>query len=350
MEYDVAFIGHLDDVQAYRTALEALRGPDCPALTMARVRDLIPRMEPMPICDVALRSARGFDRRGIYLDAFLMPTSAWSLRAALAKVRAACRQAAATGARIGVLGGFSSIVGEQAGARLTDEFGLPFTTGNTLTAGVIATQIERAVSGLAAPTIAVVGAAGDVGSGICRILHAKGFELLLVGRAQAPLKRLSVELDGQRVCSWAEAAPQVDCAVLVASTMFGAISLERIRKHAMVLDAGHPPNARPGPGGLKYAMAGRVQHRHKPAGEIPEFIEQGGAAGEFHACLVEGEVLAFEERWEAFSSRRGSIRPEQANEIQGLARRHGIEPAPLHWMTDDLSGRQREQVEVATGR
>jgi fatty aldehyde-generating acyl-ACP reductase len=298
---------------------------------------------------VALRSAQGFDRRGVYVDVFLLPTRTPALRAALAKVRAACRQAASTGARIGVLGGFSSIVGEQAGARLTDEFGLPFTTGNTLTAAVIATQAERAVSDLEAPTIAVVGAAGDVGSGVCRILHGKGLKLLLVGRAQSPLERLAVELPGQRVCSWAEAAPQADCAVLVASTIYGAISLGRIRKHATVLDAGHPPNARPSPG-LRYAMAGRVKHRHKPVGEIPQFIEQGGAAAEFHACLVEGEVLAFEQRWEAFSSGRGNIRPEQANEIQELARRHGIEPAPLHWMVDGLSGTLHERAEVAPGR
>jgi fatty aldehyde-generating acyl-ACP reductase len=348
MGYDVAFIGHLDDVQAYREALEALRGPDRPLLTMERVRQLIPRMQPMPICDVALRSARGFDRHGIYVDAFLLPTPTWALRTALAKVRAACRQAAETGARIGVLGGFSSIVGEQAGARLTDEFGLPFTTGNTLTAAVIATQIERAVSDLAAPTIAVVGAAGDVGSGVCRILHGKGFELLLVGRARPPLERLSAELGGQRVCSWAEAAPKADGVVLVASTMHGAISLEHVRKHTMVLDAGHPPNAQPSPG-LRYAMAGRVTHRHKPVGEIPQFVEQGGA-GEFHACLVEGEVLAFEQRWEAFSSGRGNIRPEQGNEILGLARRHGIEPAPLHWMVDSLSERLNEHAEAAAGR
>jgi len=207
MGYDVAFIGHLDSMQAYQEALEVLRGPDRPPLTMERVQELIPRMEPMPICDVALRSAQGFDRRGIYVDVFLLPTRTPALRAALVKVRAACRQAAATGARIGVLGGFSSIVGEQTGARLTDEFGLPFTTGNTLTAAVIATQVERAASDLAAPTIAVVGAAGDVGSGVCRILHSKGLELLLVGRARPPLERLAIELAGQRVCSWAEAAP-----------------------------------------------------------------------------------------------------------------------------------------------
>jgi fatty aldehyde-generating acyl-ACP reductase len=343
MGYDVAFIGHLDSMQAYQDALEVLRGPDRPPLTMERVQELIPRMEPMPICDVALRSAQGFDRRGIYVDVFLLPTRTPALRAALVKVRAACRQAAATGARIGVLGGFSSIVGEQTGARLTDEFGLPFTTGNTLTAAVIATQVERAASDLAAPTIAVVGAAGDVGSGVCRILHSKGLELLLVGRARPPLERLAIELAGQRVCSWAEAAPQADCVVLVASTMHGAISLASVPKHAMVLDAGHPPNARPSPG-LRYAMAGRVTHHHKPRGEIPQFIEQGGGAGEFHACLVEGEVLAFEQRWEAFSTGRGNIRPEQASEIQGLARRHGIEPAPLHWNADGLSGTLNEHA------
>ena len=66
--------------------------------------------------------------------------------------------------------------------------------------------------------------------------------------------------------------------------------------------------------------------------------------------LKEGEVLAFEQRWEAFSSGRGNIRPEQGNEILGLARRHGIEPAPLHWMVHSLSERLNEHAEAATGR
>ena len=46
------------------------------------------------------------------------------------------------------------------------------------------------------PVIFVVGAAGGIGSALCRRLHQRKFQLVLVGRSEAPLQALADELDG----------------------------------------------------------------------------------------------------------------------------------------------------------
>jgi predicted amino acid dehydrogenase len=205
---------------------------------------------------------------------------------------------------------------------------LPFTTGNTLAAAVIAEQVASLRSNLKGSTVTVVGAGGDVGSGLSRILHARGVRLLFVGRTPRPLENLARELKGAQPLSWPDAAPRSEIVVLAASAAAGSISLDAVPSQAFILDAGHPPNARLD-GHARYALAGRVKHALPPKCDLPALLSARYATGESHACLAEGEVLALEERWEPFSSGRGRIVPERAAEILGLAQRHGIRPAPL---------------------
>ncbi|MBM4375556.1 MAG: SDR family oxidoreductase [Deltaproteobacteria bacterium] len=49
------------------------------------------------------------------------------------------------------------------------------------------------------PVFFVVGAAGGVGSALCRRLHARGFELVLAGRNEPPLTALASEVGGEVV-------------------------------------------------------------------------------------------------------------------------------------------------------
>jgi hypothetical protein len=41
-------------------------------------------------------------------------------------------------------------------------------------------------------------------------------------------------------------------------------------------------------------------------------------------------VLALERRFESFSQGRGSITPQRVQEMEAIAARHGIYPAPLY--------------------
>jgi predicted amino acid dehydrogenase len=284
----------------------------------------------MPLCDYRLRSAVGKEVAGRYVDLFLLVDSARDALGGSKRVLAGCAEAARTGAELVTLGGFSSIVGERSGVDLQSEFGVPFTTGNTLTAAVLAEQAMGVAGDPGEARITVVGAGGDVGSGICRILHARGYRPLLVGRDRRVLEAVAAELAGTEALSWDDAAPRSDVVILVASAARGAVPLDRVSPATWVLDAGHPANAFRA-GRRRYAVAGRVQHAHAPESDLPAVLDHQCWPAETHACLAEGEVLAFEGRWESYSMGRGRITPDRADEILGIAVRHGVTPAPLHF-------------------
>jgi fatty aldehyde-generating acyl-ACP reductase len=175
-----------------------------------------------------------------------------------------------------------------------------------------------------------VGAGGDVATGLCRLLHARGIPLLLVGRSPRPLERLAAELAGTHVMALAEALAKAEIIVLAASAPLGAIALDSLRPGARVFDAGHPPNACP-VRGIAYAVAGRVSYELPPESDLPVILTDRYPPGETHACLAEGIVLALEGRFESFSSGRGNIRVDRAAEILAVAARHGVRPASLHF-------------------
>jgi fatty aldehyde-generating acyl-ACP reductase len=324
----LAIVGHLESLEAYRSALEAARGAGLPPVGLEAVRSALAHMDATPLCDFVLRSPRGIERRARYIDIGLVIEPGWSaVRGALARVRRACAEARDCGARLGALGGFSSIVAEHERADLEQEFGIPFTTGNTLTAATIAAQVLALDPGGEA-RVTVVGAAGDVGSGVCRLLSPRATPLTLVGRSQRPLEALAAELGTARVCSWEDAAGATEIAVLVASAGIGELRLNALAASAVVLDGGHPPNAEAVPG-VRYALAGRVVFETPPECDLPVILSDRYPPGQGHACVAEGVVLALEGRFESFSCGRGHIRRERAAEILRLAERHGVRPAPF---------------------
>lgn len=335
-----AAIGHLESAEAYRDFLSATRGPGLPPASLEQIDRLVRRLQPMPVCNLVVRSPTGAVITAVYIDAFLLADAKWGLAAAaeaVTRVQSAYRTAAQSGVRLVALGGFSSIVGEFAKLNPSRDHGIAFTTGNALTAAVIAEQVLEGLDG-AATTVTVVGAAGDVGSGLCRILHSRGLRLRLVGRRPGPLEALAAKLPGATVRHWDDAAPESDVVVLVSSASHGGVPLDRVPASALVLDAGHPPNAAaPSARGPRYARAGRVRLHHPLESDLPEFIDCY-SRGELHACLAEGMALALEARFESYSSGRGGITPERAADILAIAARHGIEPAPLRFRPAD--GRQ----------
>ena len=324
-----AFIGHQATAADYLAFLASARGADLPPLRADQVASLLRRLDPMPICDLTLRSPAGAAVQARYIDAFLVVDEEWRLAAAVHRVQAACHEAARTGARLVTLGGFSSIVGESSRLDPSRAFGVPFTTGNTLTAAIIAEQVVSVAAGRARCQITVVGAGGDVGSGVCRVLHARGFRPTLVGRRPRPLATLAAELPGSAVKSWREAAQRSDVVVLVSSAALGAIPLEDVTSSCVVLDAGHPPNANPD-SHARYARSGRVLLACALETDLPALL-QDYEGGELHACLAEGMALALEGRWEAYSVGRGRITPSRAAEILALAAGHGIRPGPVRF-------------------
>ncbi len=343
MSVDFALIGHQESWRAASDVLAVLRGPGRSPIPDDEVEDILPWIPPRPVCHIEVRSVLGTAAHGLYIDSFIPPDRlhAASIRENLGRVRAAAACAIKSGAKIVSLGGFSSILIEGNFAHLPDACGSAFTTGNTLTVAFIVQGIRKmcALEGkeLGKATLLIVGATGDVGSGVARCLAPLVKRTILCARNLERLQTLAKELsaDGARVdvASDLEHLPaRADVVVCAASLASPSLLLDGLASDAIVCDAGYPKNLSPDSrratiffGGLGQASAGMtgvpdlypVLHRHP----FPNVL---------HGCLLEGMALALERRFEPFSQGRGFITQQRVQEIETISARHGIHLAPLY--------------------
>jgi fatty aldehyde-generating acyl-ACP reductase len=343
---DFALIGHQESWRAAADVLSVLRGPDHPPLPDDEIKDILPWIPPRTVCHVDVGSITGAKARGLYIDSFIPPDrlDAASTHDNLARVRAAAACAIKAGAKIVSLGGFSSILIEGNFDQLPERHDSVFTTGNTLTVGLIVQGFQKmcALEGrdLRQSTLLIVGATGDVGSGCARCLAPLVKRVLLSARNPDRLRRLAAELEADGI--QVEIAPdpqpfstQADLVICAASLASPSLLLgSRIAPDAIVCDAGYPKNLSPSAampgvtiffgglgqiiGGLTFAPGfNGVLNRHP----FPDVV---------HGCLLEGMALALEGRFEPFSQGRGSITPRRVEEMGTIAARHGIYLAPLY--------------------
>jgi len=348
--------------------LAVLRGPEHTPLPDDEIKDILPWIPPRTVCHVEVgstsksitslvgRSSLGGSligrsrARGIYIDSFIPPDrlDGEYMHENISRVRAAAACAIKAGAKIVSLGGFSSVLIEGNFDQLPERHDTVFTTGNTLTVGLIVQGIRKmcALQGrdLRRSTLLIVGATGDVGSGCARCLAPVVKRVLLNARNGERLRRLAAEL---KAAAWNENGVEVEIAtglqhfsaaadivICAASLASPSLLLGRIAPGAIVCDAGYPKNLSPGAqmpdarvffgglgqitGGLAFAPDFHgILNRHP----FPDLV---------HGCLLEGMALALEGRFEPFSRGRGFITPQRVAEIEKVAARHGIYLAPLY--------------------
>jgi fatty aldehyde-generating acyl-ACP reductase len=342
---DFALIGHQESWRAAADVLAVLRGPEHSPLPEDEIRDILPWIPPRAVCHVEIASVTGTKVRGLYIDAFIPPDCLADahLRDNTARVRGAAACAIQAGAKIASLGGFSSILIEGNFNQLPERKSTVFTTGNTLTVGLIIQGIRKmcALQGrnLGKSTLLIVGATGDVGSGCARCLAAGVKRVQLHARNLERLRRLAAELeaDGVQVevaTDLRQFSAPADVVICAASLASSSLLLPGIALDAMICDAGYPKNLSPGEemprptvffGGLGQVVGGMtftpdlrgILNRHP----FPDVV---------HGCLLEGMALALEHRYEPFSQGRGFITQERVAEMESIAARHGIALAPLY--------------------
>ena len=338
MATDFALIGHQDCWSAAKRVLGVLRGADRPPLNDQDVREVLPWIPPRPICHVDVDSVTGSRARGLYIDCFIPPDELEPkyLRANLARVKQAAACAVRSNAKIVSLGGFSSILIEGNFDRLPSGGGTVFTTGNTLTVSYIVQGIRRMCAlerrDLAAATVLIVGATGDVGSGCARCLAPFVARLLLRARNLDRLNALAVQLraDGCQVdvaCDSQEFDCQADIAICAASLPSPSFVLNGLAPAAIVCDAGYPKNLAPlaAPRAkMFYGGMGQVTGDLRLSPDLNGILNRHPFPNVAHGCLLEGMALALERRFEPFSQGRGFITRERVEEIGQMADSHGI--------------------------
>jgi fatty aldehyde-generating acyl-ACP reductase len=273
-------------------------------------------------------------------------------------VREAVAYARTERAKIVSLGGFSSILLEgnmdrlsnpdrdqdrnpdRNPDRLPDHAVTVFTTGNSLTVAFIVQGVEEMCAlerrDLQSATLLIVGATGDVGSGVARCLAPRVKRVLLHARNPERLRALAAELSlaGATV----DIAPDLqhtparaDLVICAASLASPSLLLDGIAPGSIVCDAGYPKNLSPGSSGAKIFSGGlgQVTAGMTFVPDIHKVLYRQPFPDVLHGCLLEGIALALERRFEPFSQGRGFITPQRVQQIEAIAARHGIHLAPL---------------------
>ena len=233
------------------------------------------------------------------------------------------------------LGAYTSIVTDQ--GRTINDFEVPITTGNAYTAGLMLQGIAHAADlrgiALAGASVAVVGAAGNIGSVLAEMLAGRGASLVLVGRPGS-----TERLERTRAACLAHSPEAADRITL-------HTSVDAIREADIVLVATSSPEGRligpdtvkPGaiiscasvPSNLSAAFRDRLDDflvfdggfARLPEGQEIDCVglPAGGLA---FGCLSETLLLAFDGHERSFA--RGGLTREQVGYALTLAERHGF--------------------------
>ena len=293
---------------------------------------------------IHVTSPTGKTIEGAYIDSVFVPEMLRRFKTAKRKVLNAMELAQKQGIDITALGGFTSIIFEdfkllrEQQVRATTLDWQRFTTGNTHTAWVICRQVETNAPALgidlAQATVAVVGATGDIGSAVCRWLSQRTGvrELLLVARQQQPLLDLQAELGGGRIASLAEALPQADVVVWVASLpQTLTIDTAHLRAPCLMVDGGYPKNldSKASAPGVHVLKGGIVEFGSDIGWQMMEAAEMEKPQRQMFACFAEAMLLDFEGLHTNFSWGRNHITLEKMELIGAASLRHGFQALAL---------------------
>lgn len=332
------FIIHPFDATTYRSAAGSRESFD--DIISRSGGEFVPTARlPYTLCSFErIRSKEGLAISGICAAVPLMPIEFDSLdrEVVLGAVEQAASLLARKGARIVGLGGFTSVVVDDASA-LSKKAGVPLTSGNTLTAALALEGIYRGVyeldMSLLNATAAIVGATGDIGWACATALSRKVRKLNIAARNEKQLNALALELRrGAKASVEAfkyakDAVHGADIVISSANAMSTVINPVHLKPGAIVCDVAFPANI-----GRELARArddilvfdGGLAEIHHPEDAYNGHLGSSIHAKSVFGCLAETMALAFEGRFEPYSAGRGRITEERMAEIKAMARKHGI--------------------------
>lgn len=335
-------IGHLNSLEHAQKVAEQLGYPEYHEQGL----DFWCAAPPQIVDDIQVTSLTGQTIQGKYIESCFLPEMLTQrrIKAAMRKILNAMAQAQKANIDITALGGFSSIIFENFNlqnnrqVRNVELDFSRFTTGNTHTAYVICRQVELVAQqlgfNLSQSTVAVCGATGDIGSGVCRWLNEKTSvqDLLLVARNQERLNALQLELGRGKILPMEEALAKADIVVWVASLPKGVeIGPETIKKPSLIIDGGYPKNfdsqvQHPEVFVLK---GGIVEHSLDIQWNIMQIVEMDEPNRQLFACFAEAMLLEFEKWYTNFSWGRNQISVAKMEQIGEVSQKHGFRPLLL---------------------
>ncbi len=222
------------------------------------------------------------------------------------------------GAKIVGLGAFTSILTHD-GTDLIGKVKAGLTTGNAYAAALLIQNVtkiaEKIGMVLKDAKVAIVGAAGSVGSACARILSEKVRQLILIDINQEALKSLIATIgirENLKGCSEVDVVSTADIVIAASSAIGAIITPAHLSSGTIVIDASQPKNA----------SKEVIEHREdilviesglaKVSG-INHKLDVGLRRGEVYACLGEVLILTWKD-WDGNYS-IGKVDPEHVHEV-----------------------------------
>ncbi len=259
------------------------------------------------------------------------------------KIRDAIALGRRLGAKIVGLGGLTSVCCDE--GREVADCGVAITSGNTLTAALAIKGIMQAADllnlDLKNARLAVIGATGDIGSAVTRVLAPKVEETIIAARNQDRLNEFADELSGGGASRISivkfprEAVQGADIIFSATSAVTTVLDATSLLPGAIVCDVAIP-----------HDISREVRTLRDDIlvfdGGVATFTPLESLANnsrwnslfpnptQIYGCLAETMVLALDGRYENFSIGRGGITENRISEMWDIAVKHGFSLGDFH--------------------
>lgn len=293
---------------------------------------------PAVLSSVPIRSLNGATTE---LHSILLPvTSRWMKLRIGTRRRRECQDLVQKGIDLArhldcdvvALGQYTSIVTHN--GRSLESHGMGVTTGNSYAAALTIQAIDRVLLDRSLLTehltLAIVGAAGNIGRAFAEILACRFGKTILLGSgkldSEQRLREIAATLPRVQIADSITAIEQADVVLVSTNSVTTPLDATHFKANAIVCDVSVPANLHPQTAAYRpdlEIMSGGIVRL--PFGEelnIPGFpLPTGYTFG----CMAEGILLSFESTRDLALT--GLLTPANVSRIEQLAARHGFELA-----------------------
>lgn len=264
----------------------------------------------------------------LYLVPFLPQMRDIDMKKVTEKVIEAIRLAQQDGCTVVALGGFTSIVLQGQEDDLSRNFNIRITSGNTATATVIIRSLFELHNkfGLlpGKSKVAIIGASGDIGTGLFQYLGEHVDSLFLNARGKQVLEnivnkyRSFLDCDITVTDTIEEAVLNANVVIFVTSSNVPVFNLKDFKPGTIVCDASAPQNVNI----PDNALRDDVFIYHGGIAQLPYEVDFGFNIGlaeksHMHGCQFEGILNALKPDLPS-SIGRGNINPRKINRFMNL--------------------------------
>ncbi len=241
------------------------------------------------------------------------------------------RKAESLGAKLVGLGAFTSVVGD-AGLTVSEQLNVPVTTGDSYTVALavraIVSAAEKMDISLASATVAVVGAAGSIGSICAEMLASQVNRLILIGRTEQKLHSVKEKCGAMgaatvKLSTDVADVDQAQLVITVTSAVNAPVQPQHLRPGAVICDVARPRDVSAKVAAERDDVLVIDGGMVDIPGNVNFNFDFGFPPGKAYACMAETMILALEHRYENFSIGK-QLSVEKVQEIDALAEKHGF--------------------------